>query len=95
MSGLDKHFGTDASLDPATTAEILGFLEKNASLRKTAATTPPPLRITEMQWFIHDHDEISNRTWKDPRVKSPSNCAACHTGAEEGRFSEHALHVPK
>lgn len=95
MGGLDKHFGTDASLDPATTAEILAFLEKNASRRKAEPAAQPSLRITEMQWFIREHDEISNRTWKDPRVKSPSNCAACHTNAENGRFSEHELRVPK
>ena len=30
MAGLDKHFGTDASLDPATATEILDFLQTNA-----------------------------------------------------------------
>ena len=30
MAGLDRHFGTDASLDAATATEITAFLEKNA-----------------------------------------------------------------
>ena len=30
MSGLDKHFGSDASLDPATAREIGTFLDQNA-----------------------------------------------------------------
>lgn len=95
MGGLDKHFGTDASLDAATTAEILAFLEKNASRRTPPPGSKPLLRITETQWFIREHDEVTGRTWKDPRVKSPANCAACHTGAENGNFSERQLRVPR
>ncbi len=34
MSGLDKHFGSDASLDAATAREISGFLEQNAGGEK-------------------------------------------------------------
>lgn len=95
MGGLDKHFGTDASLDAATNAEILAFLEKNASRRKPEPATKPVLRITETRWFINEHGEVPARTWKDPRVKSASNCAACHTQAESGNFSERSLRVPK
>lgn len=95
MGGLDKHFGTDASLDAATTAEILAFLEKNASRRKPEPAAKPVLRITETRWFINEHDEVPARTWKDPRVKSAANCAACHTQAESGSFSERQLRVPK
>jgi hypothetical protein len=32
--------------------------------------------------------------WKDPRVKSPANCGACHRGAEQGRYGERELEVP-
>jgi len=31
MGGLDQHFGENASLDPATQADILKFLEANAA----------------------------------------------------------------
>ena len=31
MAGLDRHFGSDASLDPATTTAILGWLEAGAA----------------------------------------------------------------
>ena len=95
MTGLDKHFGSDASLDPASSAEILVFLEKNASRRKSHATAKPQLRITETAWFRKEHDEVPVRTWKDPRVKSASNCAACHTQAKNGEFSERNLRVPR
>lgn len=95
MSGLNKHFGTDASLDSAATTEILAFLEKNASSRKPEPSAKPILRLTETRWFQSEHDEVSTSLWKDPRVKSPSNCGACHTQTENGNFNEHNIHLPR
>ena len=53
MAGLDKHFGSDASVDAATATEIGDFLEKNASAKHRIASSgsEPPLRITETRWF--------------------------------------------
>jgi len=34
MSGLDKHFGSNASMDAASVNEISAFLEKNANTKK-------------------------------------------------------------
>ena len=95
MSGLDKHFGSDASLDPATAKEIGTFLNENASRRQQTTSEKPTLRITETRWFRHEHDEVSARTWNNPRVKSPANCAACHTQAERGNYSERTIRIPK
>ena len=95
MGTLDKHFGADASFDSAATTEILAFLERNASNRKPEPSAKPQLRITETRWFRGEHDEVPIRLWKDPRVKSASNCAACHTQAENGDFNEHNIHLPR
>ncbi|HQR50805.1 MAG TPA: diheme cytochrome c [Methylophilaceae bacterium] len=95
MAGLDKHFGSDASIDPATTAEILAFLEQNAGRRKPDPAVKPQLRITETHWFKREHDEVPAATWKNPLVKSAANCAACHTRAEQGDFNERSLRLPK
>lgn len=95
MAGLDKHFGTDASIDAASAAEILAFLEKNASRRKPENAAKPQLRITETRWFRSEHDEVPARLWKDPHVKSAANCAACHTKAESGDFAEHNIRMPR
>ena len=95
MAGLDRHFGTDASLDPKATADILAYLVDNAGTRKPEPAAKPVLRITETRWFQNEHDEVPNRLWKDPRVKSPANCAACHTRADQGSFDEHAIRLPK
>ena len=94
MSSLDKHFGSDASLDQKTADHIAAFLERNAG-RERASRTSSTLRITDTRWFRHEHDEISARTWNNPKVKSASNCEACHTGAANGDFSEHRVRIPR
>jgi nitrate/TMAO reductase-like tetraheme cytochrome c subunit len=95
MSGLDKHFGSDASLDAAATKEIGAFLDKNAGSNRHATSGKPTLRITETRWFVREHDEVSERVWKNPKVNSAANCAACHTQAESGNYSEHSIRIPK
>ena len=95
MLGLDKHFGSDASLDAATANEITAFLEKNASTKKHGILAKPLLRITETGWFKSEHREVGARVWKNPKVKSPANCGACHTKAESGDFDEDNVKIPK
>jgi len=87
MAGLDKHFGTDASLDPATAAEIGAYLERYAGSGRRRQAAPDSLRITETAWFIHEHDDVP--------MKSAANCAACHTAAEQGDFRERNIRIPR
>ena len=94
MSGLDRHFGSDASLDQQTADHIAAFLERNAG-RERASRTSSTLRITDTRWFRHEHDEVSARTWKNPKVKSASNCEACHVNAANGDFNEHSIRIPR
>lgn len=95
MSGLDKHFGSNASLDDATAGEITAYLEKNASTRNHEVSGKPVLRITETRWFKSEHREVAARHWKNPKVKSRANCGACHTTADKGDFSEDNVKIPK
>ena len=95
MSGLDKHFGSDASITAQDNQEITSFLVSNASNRWSSQAAP--LRITETAWFKDKHNsrEISSSVWKNPKVKSPSNCSACHTRAASGDFNEDDITIPK
>jgi len=93
MSGLDKHFGTNASLSPQDTAVIADFLAKNASNRWTSSAAP--LRITDGKWYKAKHSEVAAAVWKRASVKSHSNCAACHAGADKGVFDEHRVKIPR
>lgn len=96
MAGLDKHFGTNASLSAADTKEITDYLVKYASNRWTSSAAP--LRITDGQWFKtkhYDKKEISPAVWKRESVKSPGNCMACHSGADKGNFDEKSIRIPQ
>lgn len=94
MTHLPKHFGTDASLDAATTKQISDWLMANGGGRR-AAEAPPEDRITKGRWFIREHDEVAADVWKRPAIKSAANCAACHTQAAEGSFRERDIRIPK
>jgi len=95
MTGLDKHFGSDASLDAASAAEIGAFLERNAGRGKKRGTDGGTLRITETRWFVRKHDEVRASGWKNPQVRSAANCGACHLGAARGDFDEDPVRIPR
>ena len=94
MASLDKHFGADASMAPAETKEITDFLVKFGSNRWSGAATPP--RITETAGFKRQHGgaELPAGVWKRSSVKGPSNCQACHPGADKGDFNERSIKIP-
>ena len=92
MGGLDKHFGENAVLDPKESKELLDFLQQNAG--KGGRFSAPSLRISDTPWFKLEHREISSNTWRDPVVKSRSNCVVCHFNAERGDWSKHGIRVP-
>jgi cytochrome c553 len=96
MDGLGSHFGTDASLDAAATQTIRAFLVQNAGRDSRSRADKPLLRITETPWFVHEHsEELPPGIFKSAAVKSASNCAACHTRAAQGSFSEHEIRLPR
>jgi hypothetical protein len=92
MSGLEKHFGVDASLDAAAGKTISDYLVASAGSERRLGAAG--LRISETQWFRHEHDEVPASVWKLPEVKGAANCPACHTGADRGNFSEHGVRLP-
>ena len=105
MESLDDHFGDNAELDADTYQAINNYLVENSAgttgyrqskkfLRKLDAKNPP-LRISELSYFRHEHDEIPDRMVKNnPEVLSYSNCNACHARAEQGSFNEHDIKIP-
>lgn len=105
MAGLDTHFGENASLEPATQADILRFLETHAAdsgnsrmgdkVMRRAAPGAAPLRITETRWFVREHHDVSRTTWSRKSIGSAANCAACHRQAERGVFEEDTVKIPR
>ncbi len=107
MGALDRHYGTDASLDAATAREIASFLERNAgdarrgappavatNAASAPASTPLP-RLADSPKFSREHRGIPASTIARPDVGSLANCGACHPAADRGDFSERAVRVPR
>jgi cytochrome c553 len=98
MANLDKHYGDNATLDEKTRRTIDEFLGRNAgSGRRTEGANAGKgalPRLTMTGWFRHKHDEVPTAVWKDKRVGSAANCAACHPRAEAGSFSEREIRMP-
>jgi hypothetical protein len=92
MAGLDRHFGSDASLDPKVAAEVAAVLARHAGRDRGG---PTAIRITETSWFRREHQEVPPAVWRRAEVKSPANCAACHAAAERGDFDEDAVRLPR
>lgn len=105
MNGLDKHFGENAALDPATRDEITKFLLVNSAdkmdnrrssrINQSIPANTTPLRISETRYFTSKHDEVSSATFKRKSIGSAANCIACHQGAEKGDFSESQVKIPR
>lgn len=105
MGNLADHFGDNAELPQEDTVAITDYLIKNAADRSnyrrsvkiddSLAARQTPLRITQVPYIAGKHREIPTRLIAgNPKVKSLSQCAACHTKAEAGSFSERDINIP-
>lgn len=94
-AGLADHFGEDASLPDDKVEIIRNYLTANAGdvvnrgraakYMQWVAPGGTPQRITENPDFLRKH-RFPESVWKDPKVVTRSNCAACHNGAERGYY---------
>lgn len=105
MTDLENHFGDNAELDGETQLSIQKFLLENSAdksdyrrsrkFSRSIKHSDTPLRISEIPYFKHEHDEIPQRMVTDnPKVNSFSQCNACHTKAEQGSYNEHDARIP-
>lgn len=95
MAGLDRHYGTDAALDPADVQVVSRWLAAHADTGRRAEAAVPQDRITRTGWFLRKHRHIEADTWRLPSVRSAANCMACHSQADRGRFGDHGLRLPE
>lgn len=104
MNGLGEHFGENAELETQVRIHIARYLEQNALQKSTRGNMGKmrrnlpdgaPLRITELPYFIHEHDEIPRQLISDnPKVDSLSQCDSCHKEAARGLFDEDRIIIP-
>lgn len=94
MAHLSSHYGSDASLDAAQVQAITQWLQSQAGTTRKVRTAPPQDRITLSDWFVREHSKVRPELWRHSNVRSPAQCNACHTQAENGRFGERELRLP-
>lgn len=95
MKGLDKHYGTNASIDEATLRQINTWLQGHAGTYKRVREEPPQDKITTSAWFERKHQKIDPAVWKRPAVGGRAQCMACHTRADQGDFEDDRVRIPK
>jgi len=102
---LANHFGDNAEVSEADRNTILSYLTRNAAdhslakrARKFNRSIPEnatPLRISETAYFKHAHEDVTARFVKEnPKVRSFSNCNACHTQSAQGIFDDDTVRIP-
>lgn len=100
MQGLEDHFAENAELDSATSREIESYLTQasgSGSYKKMLRNlgNQMPLRITELPYFVHEHDEIPSKLIQgNDKLSALSQCNACHQEAERGQFDEDDVYIP-
>ena len=102
MNGLEDHFGENAELDAPTAQALTQYLVQASAPREGQyrrmfrnLDREAPLRITELPYFRHEHNEIPSRFIRgNDKVGSLSQCNSCHRGAERGWFDEDSVVIP-
>lgn len=105
MSNLEDHFDENAELEEKELNSISSYLQQNSAGRvrqglpdrisASIKDREAPMRITETRFFVHEHDEIPGKmVTENDKVRSFSNCDACHQRAKQGSFREHEIRIP-
>ena len=101
-----KHFGESVELKGETRARIEEYLTRNAAdvspyegsktFMERIPASQTPYRLSGVPLFreMHTviHEVISTKT--KVKVRSVTNCNACHTKADEGSFGNSELYIP-
>lgn len=109
LKQLDNHFGDNAELDNDALTQVKSYLRDNSadksknrlsrklarSAKKLEAKGKTSLRISELPYFRHEHDEIPKRlVTGNKEVGSFSHCNKCHRNAEKGDFDDDNINIP-
>lgn len=104
MAEQGDHFGDDLALDEETVTELLKYAKENSAdleqteaawrMNSNIAASEAPLRMTEVRYWKHKHEEIGDEVWKRKEIKSKANCGACHLDAKQGTFEDADMRIP-
>ena len=103
LDQLDDHFGEEIALDPDSRKSISDYLDSNGAEKSLAKQSVRiirslggyvPIRITDVPYIREKHHELSAEVLSRTSVGGLSNCAACHTTAEEGIYDDDNVRIP-
>ena len=103
---LDRHFGENVTMNAETRAKLLEYLNANAAdvsayagsqtFMERIKPNTTPRRLWEVPLFKEMHTVMMEVISTKPKVKvkSVTNCNACHQKAAEGSFANGELYIP-
>jgi len=99
IDNLADHFNEDAELDVVETKIIRDYLVNNSQSSmwrfRHKGEGDIPIRITELNYFLHKHDEIPKRLVQDnDEVGTFSNCSSCHNIKGRRLFDDGDVNIP-
>lgn len=104
LSNLPSHFGEEVALEEKSKNIIIEYLKTNSAERSSAKRAKKilkslegktPLRITETPYIREKHRELDSSIFSKPSIGFRSNCAACHSTAEQGNYDDDFVKIPK
>jgi hypothetical protein len=104
LSNLKSHFGETVDIDAASKEAIAKYLTDNSADHSEAKRSrkimrslkgETPSRITEIQYILRKHRDISSEVFGRKSVGSFSNCVACHKATDEGVYDDDDTVIPK
>lgn len=104
MKDLDDHFGEVATLySNDLTIDITAYLteyggdkwDTEAANRFRNVDPAHPYQITATPYWVRKHENIDADVFKRKGVRAKSNCPACHTDEDTGRFDDQKIKIPK
>ena len=103
FENMEDHYGKDVAPDEVDMEPILTYLVSNSAENSSARHSQKilsslrgaaPVRISDVPYIKHEHDEIPGSVFNRKSVKSISYCKTCHTTADRGIFNERYIHIP-
>lgn len=103
LKSLANHFGSEVSVPDQELSTIKDYLLTNSAdktdlkigrkITKSLAGNLP-IRISEIPYIRHKHNDISLNVFSRKSIQSLANCIACHPSATKADFDDDNVKIP-
>ena len=102
MDNLEEHFGDDASVDDSSNKIIRKYLLNNSSETSNKQASVYIMKeymneiaISDTSYWKDIHKNINKKIFQSKKIRTKSNCKACHTNFENGLIENEDINIPK